>query len=101
MGVPVSIRTDGDMFAVFEADAALVEMTKDGDSPNCPRSWTWGVWYDGCQLEGSCDEASLSSTMTDAIATIGKVIDQLTSVRDYLCAFGAFGEEPNEEVDDA
>ena len=94
MSEKVSIRTDGDTFATLEAGAALVELTKDGDSPNCPFSWTWGVWYDGCQLDGSCDEASLSSTTTDAIVTIGEAVDQLASVRDYLIAFGAFGKEP-------
>ena len=93
MSAKVRLDTNGESFAAIEADAAYVELTKDEDSPACPFSWTWGLWYDGNYLEGSCDESSLSSSMTAAIESIGDVIEQLTSVRDYLVAFGACGKK--------
>lgn len=99
-GARVYLNTNGDSFAGIEADAAYVEFSKDEDSPACPRSWTWGLWYDGSYMEGSCDEKSLAGSMTEAIESIGNVIKQLSSVRDYLAAFGAFGKEPDAKTED-
>lgn len=99
MSAKVNLQSNGESFAGIEADAAYVEFSKDESSPACPHSWTWGLWYDGNYLEGSCDESSLDSSMTAAIESIGDVIEQLTSVRDYLVAFGAFGKEPGDMAD--
>lgn len=99
MSAKVNLQSNGESFAGIEADAAYVEFSKDEDSPACPRSWTWGLWYDGNYLEGSCDETSFASSMTEAREAVANAIEQLTSVRDYLIAFEVFGREPGDMAD--
>lgn len=94
----IKVKTDGDSFASMEHERVLVELTKDGDSPNCPRSWTWGLWFDGSYIDGSIDESSLASSVEDAMGNISKIIRELSAVRDYLMAYGAFGKEPEMEA---
>lgn len=90
----VKVKTDGDMFASLEHERVLVELSKDGDSPNCPRSWTWELWFDGAAIDGTSEEASLATSVKDAAGSINQIISELTEVRDYLVAYGAFGREP-------
>lgn len=90
------VRTDGDMFANLECERALIEFTKDGDSPACPNSWTYELWFDGNLIENNTLEASLAGNVATAIADIGGVISELSGLRDYLIAYGAFGKGPEE-----
>ena len=91
----VSVRTDGDSFASLDNGMVLVELSKDGDSPNCPRSWTYGVWVDGTYIDGTYDEASLASTVKYAADSIEEISRALKEMSDYLLAYGAFGREPD------
>lgn len=88
----VHVKTDGDSFASLEFDRILVEFSKDGDSPNCPNSWTWHMWFDGCAIDGTCDEMSLSASVRDATGSIIGCIQELAAMRDFLAAYGVFGE---------
>lgn len=90
------VHTDGDNFASLECGRVLVEFNKDGDSPQCPRSWNWGLWYDGEYLDGTLEEASLSATVAGTIDGIGKVIGELGDMLEYIKAYGAFGREPGD-----
>lgn len=90
------VKTDGDNFALIEHGRALIEFEKDGDSPNCPCSWTWCLWCDGEQLDATCDEASLATSVKEAAESLDAIIADLTGMRDYLKAYGAFGKEPSE-----
>ena len=87
----VQVQTNGDDYAVLEHGMAMVELSKDGDSPSCPRSWTWDIWYDGNSLDSTCDESSLAQSVSDVTASLDGIIQELTVLRDYLKAFGAFG----------
>lgn len=93
MAVKVKAGGDG-YFASLENERVLLEMTKDGDSPNCPRSWTWDMWFDGEHIDGMCEEASLHMTVKDVITSLDKTIAELAGMRDYLCAYEVFGTEP-------
>ena len=64
MAEPVKVRTDGDNFASIEHGRVLVELSKDGNSPSCPSSWTWELWFDECAIDGTCDEAALAAGTT-------------------------------------
>lgn len=97
MSSKVKVKTDGDYFAFLEHERVLVEFAKDGDSPNCPRSWTWGLWFDGCAIDGTCDESSLAASVEEAMSSISGIIGELSVMRDYLMAYGAFGKEPERE----
>lgn len=88
----IRVKTNGDDFASLEFERVLVEFSKDGDSPNCPNSWTWQRWFDGCAIDGTCDEASLATSVRDATASIIEEIKELATIRDFLVAYGAFGE---------
>lgn len=90
----VSVKTNGDTFANLDNGLVLVELSKDGDSPNCPRSWTYGVWIDGNYIDGTCDEASLASTVKYAADSMAMIARALKEMSDYLLAYGAFGREP-------
>lgn len=91
----VTVKTDGGgYFASLEHERVLIEFSKDGDSPNCPRSWTWDMWFDGEHIDGTIDEASLSATVEGAILSIDAVIRELSKMREYLVAYGVFGKEP-------
>ena len=90
----VSVKTDGDSYASLEHERVLIEFSKDGDSPNCPRSWTWGLWLDGEPIDGVCNEASLAASVKEATKSITEIIAELAAMRDYLMAYGAFGREP-------
>ena len=94
MSAEVKVKTDGDNFASIEHERVLVEFSKDGDSPNCPNSWTWGLWFDGCEIDSTCDEASLAKTVRDTVSSINGIVKELEAVADYLTAYGAFGEVP-------
>ena len=84
------IRTDeGGYFASLEVGRALVELVKDGDSPACPDSWTWGAWYDGERIDGTCEEASLAVAAAGAMDALGAAIDDLAGMRDVLAAWRA------------
>lgn len=89
----VKIKTDGDNFASLEFERVLVEFSKDGDSPSCPNSWTWGMWFDGCAIDGTCEEMSLAASVKDATRSIIGCIQELATMRDFLAAFCVFGEE--------
>ena len=88
----VKVKTDGDNFASLEFDRVLVEFSKDGDSPNCPNSWTWGLWLDGNMVDGTSDEMSLAGSCRDAIENIVGCIKELSTMRDFLIAYSAFSE---------
>lgn len=92
----VSVRTNGDSSASLDNGMVLVELTKDGDSPNCPRSWTYGVWIDGTYIDGTYDEASLASTVKYAADSIAEISRALKEMSDYLFAYGTFYSEPGE-----
>lgn len=93
----VSVKTDGDMFARFDCDGVEVEFTKDGDSPNCPNSWTYGFWIDGNWITGTGEEASLAESVQDIIGSINELLGDITEIRDFLLAYGAFGEKRVDE----
>lgn len=90
----MKVKTDGDTFASLEHERVLVEFSKDGDSPNCPRSWTWDMWFDGEHIDGICDEMSLAGSVNCSVESIDGAIGELTEMRDYLRAYSAFGREP-------
>ena len=91
----VKVKTDvGGYFASLENDRVLLELTKDGDSPQCPFSWTWDMWFDGEHIDGTCEEASLHMTVKDAIEALDGIIADFEGMRDYLRAYEAFGREP-------
>ena len=83
----VKVKTNGDSFASLEYEGVLVEIEQDGDSPNCPNSWTWGLWFDGEYLEGTSDEASLYESVKDAIASIDEIIGELSVMSEHLKAY--------------
>lgn len=94
----VVVKTDGiGYFASMECGCVLLELSKDGDSPQCPRSWTWNAWYDGDYIGGSCEEASFADTVRDSIASFDGIIGELTAMRDYLASYEAIGKEPGED----
>ncbi|MBQ3339785.1 MAG: hypothetical protein IJG82_09400 [Atopobiaceae bacterium] len=88
----VRVRTNGDNFASMDFKRVLVEFSKDGDSPNCPNSWTWGMWLDGNMIDATCDEKSLAASVRDATVNIIEYIIELSTMRDYLIAYGVFSE---------
>lgn len=91
----VNVNTDaGGYFASLQCGDVLVEFSKDGDSPACQHSWTWGMWLDGNYIDGTIEEMSLARSVKDAVSSIDSIIEDLVSVRDYLNAYGAFGREP-------
>ena len=94
----VKVLTDGDSFAKLECNRVEIEFTKDGDSPNCPRSWTWGLWYDGNYIGGTGEEASLAGSVKDAMTALNEIIRDFEGIRDFLIAYGVFGREPEIEV---
>ena len=94
MGHQVIVETDGDMFASLEHERALVEFRKDGDSPNCPRSWTYGLWFDGNYITGNGEEMSLCMNVDEAVEELDSIISELSCLKEYLDAYGAFGREP-------
>lgn len=91
----VNVNTDvGGYFASLQCGDVLVEFSKDGDSPACPLSWTWCMWHDGNYIDGTIEEMSLARSVKNATAFFDAMIEDLTSVRDYLNAYGVFGKEP-------
>lgn len=90
----VKVKTSGDDFASLEHERVLLELSKDGDSPNCPRSWTWDVWFDGEHIDGTCEEASLHMTVRDVLKSLDGIIAEFEGMYDYLCAYEVFGTEP-------
>lgn len=92
----VKVKTRDDYFASLEHERVLVEFSKDGDSPNCPLSWTWDMWIDGEHIDGTCEEASLARAVKDAVGSIDETVGELTVVRDYLMAYEVFGAEPDD-----
>lgn len=88
----VKVKTNGDHFASIEHERVSVEFTKDGDSPNCPNSWTFYMWFDGLGIAGTCDEMSYADTVKTAISDIEEIIGEYGRVLDYLKAFDAMGE---------
>ena len=87
----VEVYTDGDNIARLECGRALVEFSKDGDSPSCPNSWTWGFWFDGDCILGTSEENALSLAVDDATNEIGRACGELAALVEYLIAYGAFG----------
>jgi hypothetical protein len=96
MADKVKVKTNGNDFARLECGRVLLEMSKDGDSPNCPRSWTWDMWFDGEHIDGTCEEASLHMTVKDAIESLDGIIADFEGMRDYLRAYEVFGRGPEE-----
>ena len=94
MTAKVKVKTNNDDYALFEHERAVVEFEKDGDSPACPNSWKWCAVFDGQLVEGCYEEQSFAASVKDATESITCVIDELTAIRDYLTAFGAFCREP-------
>lgn len=90
----VKVKTDGDMYASLSHERVLVEFEKDGDSPRCPESWTYSVWFDGDLIDSNVYEASLATNVKEAMSNISGIIKELTTIRDYLIAYGAFAKEP-------
>lgn len=91
----VKVKTDvGGYFASLEHERVLLELTKDGDSPQCPLSWTWDMWFDGEHIDGTCEEASLHMTVKDVLVSLDGIIADFEGMRDYLRAYEVFGKEP-------
>ena len=88
----VKVKTDGDNYAWLECGDVRVDFSKDGDSPACPNSWTWEMWFDGNLIDSTCDETSLSEAVLDVVKSIAATMRQMRGMHDYLTAFGAFGE---------
>lgn len=90
----VKVKTDkGGYFASLDYERVLVEFTKDGDSPQCPNSWTWGMWFDGNYIDGTCEEGSLHATVKDVIERIDGIVEELRAMNDYLKAYEVFGRD--------
>ena len=95
----VRVKTDkGGYFARLDYERVLVELTKNGDSPQCPNSWTWSMWFDGDYIDGTSDEGSLHATVKDAIERIDGIVEELMAMNDYLKAYEVFGRDS--EVDE-
>lgn len=92
-----SLKTTDDNFASIEHERVLIEFSKDGDSPNCPRSWTWSLWFDGQMIESDIEETSLASAVKNATRSINDCACELLGMQDWLEEYGAFGMEPEEE----
>lgn len=90
----VRVKTNGDDFASLEHERVLLELSKDGDSPNCPRSWTWNMWFDGEHIDGTCEESSLHMTVKNVLKSLDGIIADFEGMRDYLRAYEVFGKEP-------
>ena len=88
----VKVSTDGDNFASIEYNRAIVELSKDGDSPSCPNSWTWTLYFDGCGIDGCEEEMSLAECVKDATMCLIGIADEIKTVVNYLKAYGAVGE---------
>ncbi len=84
--------------ASLDYERVLVEFLKDGNSPQCPNSWTWGMWFDGDYIDGTCEEGSLHATVKDAIERIDGIVEELMAMNDYLKAYEVFGRDS--EVDE-
>lgn len=93
---PVRVSTDADGFASMTCERALVELSKDGDSPNCPHSWTYAVWFDGDPVVSSCDETTLERCVDAAASAIDEIIAEYSALRDYLVAYARLGWTPTE-----
>lgn len=89
----IKVKTDGDMFASLECESVLVEFSKDGDSPACPNSWTWNIYYDGNLLDGTSEELSFSQAVNEAEESLAITMLELHEMKTYLEACVAFGEE--------
>lgn len=97
----VKVRTtDSGDFAQLTCERVLLELSKDGDSPNCPMSWTWGAWFDGSYVEGTCDEMSLHGCILDAIESLDGIIGEVQAMREFLAACEVFGKEPETRDDE-
>lgn len=95
----VRVKTDkGGYFASLDYERVLVEFTKNGDSPQCPNSWTWSMWFDGGYIDGACEEGSLHATVKDVIERIDGIVEELRAMNDYLKAYEVFGRDS--EVDE-
>jgi hypothetical protein len=88
------LTADSGDFARLAHERVMLELDKDGDSPNCPRSWTWDMWFDGNYIEGNCEETSLHGCVKDAITSIDAIIGEMRAMRDFLAAYEVFGKEP-------
>ena len=91
MAVSVKVKTDGDNYAILECGMTEVELSKDGDSPACPNSWTWCVYRDGDLLDSTCEETSLVQAVRDAAGALAEIAVELGELKTYLDAYGAFG----------
>lgn len=87
----VKVKTDGDNYAILECGMTEVELSKDGDSPACPNSWTWCVYRDGDLLDSTCEETSLVQAVRDAAGALAEIAAELVWMKNYLDACGAFG----------
>ena len=91
----VKVKTDrGGYFASLSHERVLVELDKDGDSPNCPNSWTWGLWFDGTLIESTCDETSLAESVKSLIVSLDDVTAELSEMSEWLKRYEVFGAEP-------
>lgn len=91
----VMAHTDGcGDFAQLVYERVMLELSMDGDSPACPRSWTWGMWFDGAYIDGSCEETSLNGCVKDTIRAIDDIMGEMRAMRDFLTTCEIFGKEP-------
>ena len=86
----MKVKTDGENFAAIVCEDACLDLWRDEDSPNYPNSWMWML---GLDINGTTDEASLHEIVEDAVASIDKIIEQLTTMSEYLKAYEVFGRE--------
>ena len=91
MNEGVRVRTDGDNYAILECGMTEVELSKDGDSPACPNSWTLRVYLDGYLLDSTCEETSLAQAVMEAAGALAEIAVELVEMKNYLDACGAFG----------
>jgi len=72
----VSTYDDGSL-VVVRNERVWVELSRNDESPGYPVSWTWGIWFDGSQIDGSCDEMSFDDSVTNAYESIVRMAREL------------------------
>lgn len=80
----VAVKTDGDNFASIEYGMVLVEFSKDGDSPSCTNSWTYGIWYDGQYLDGTSEEMSFAEAMQEVAYALNGIACDVYNAQMYI-----------------
>jgi len=83
------VKVVANHFVSIEFGGALVELSKDEDSPACPSSWTWLLFYDGNLIDSDSEETSFVDAVLGAAGAIDNVMGDLDVVKGYLLAAGS------------